>query len=54
MQVTFFTNSLTVLGMVVSTAANGNLWEFLSFVAANGTAASYMVRLLLLLLLLLL
>ena len=43
-QVTFFTNSLTVLGMIISTAANGNLSEFLSYAITSRTAATHMVR----------
>ena len=42
-QVTFFTNSLTVLGMLVSTAANGNLAEFLSYAVTSRTAVTHMV-----------
>eukprot|EP00752_Nemacystus_decipiens_P008462 g7563.t1 len=42
-EVTFFTNSLTVLGMLVSTAANGNLAKFLRYAVTSRTAMSHML-----------
>ncbi|CAN0521471.1 unnamed protein product, partial [Ectocarpus sp. 8 AP-2014] len=42
-QVTFFTNSLTVLGMLLSTAANGNLAEFLSYAVTSSSAVRHML-----------
>ncbi|CAM9178286.1 unnamed protein product [Ectocarpus sp. 4 AP-2014] len=42
-EVTFFTNSLTVLGMLLSTAANGNLAEFLSYAVTSSSALLHML-----------
>ncbi|CAN0140446.1 unnamed protein product [Ectocarpus sp. 12 AP-2014] len=42
-EVTFFTNSLTVLGMLLSTAANGHLAEFLSYAVTSSSALLHML-----------
>lgn len=42
-EVTFFTNLLTVFGMVVSTLANGNMFDFIRYAWTNPDAATYMV-----------
>lgn len=42
-EVTFFTNSLAVLGMLVSTIANGNLLVFMRFVVENPNAIGLIV-----------
>lgn len=43
MEVTFFTNLLTVFGMVASTLANGNMFDFIRYACENPDAAMYMV-----------
>lgn len=43
-EVTFFTNLLTVLGMGLSTTANGNMFEFLHYAVTHMKALQTMVR----------
>lgn len=43
-EVTFFTNLLTVIGMMLSTMANGNLIEFVRYASGHREATIYMVR----------
>lgn len=44
MEVTFFTNLLTVMAMLLSTTASGNLMEFFRYAATHREATMYMVR----------